>query len=74
MLSDKNFITVYTAYGEPEAHIIKGKLETEGIPVILKYESAGPVIGIIIDGLGQVKVQVPEDMVDIAKKILEVRE
>ena len=74
MISDKKFITVYTAYGEPEAHIIKGKLETEGIPVILKYESAGPVIGIIVDGLGQIQVQVREDMVDIARKILEVQE
>ena len=74
MLNDKKFITVYKAYGEPEAHIIKGKLESEGIPVILKYESAGPVIGIIVDGLGQVQVQVPEDMVEVAREILEVRE
>lgn len=74
MINDKKFITVYTAYGEPEAHIIKGKLESEGIPVILKYESAGPVIGIIVDGLGQVQVQVPEDMVTAAKEMLEVRD
>lgn len=74
MIDEIKFITVYTAYGEPEAHIIKGKLETEGMPVMLKYESAGPVIGIIVDGLGQIQVQVPENMVDIARKSLETRE
>jgi hypothetical protein len=74
MVEEKKFITVYTANGEPEAHIIKGKLETEGIPVILKYESAGPVIGITMDGLGQIQVQVPEDMADIARKSVEISE
>jgi hypothetical protein len=74
MGKDTKFITVYTAYGEPDAHIIKGKLETEGIPVILKYESAGLVFGIITDGLGQIQIQVPEDMVDVAKKSIETTE
>jgi hypothetical protein len=73
-MKDIKFVTVYTANGEPEAHIIKGKLETEGIPVILKYESAGPVIGITVDGLGQIQVQVPEDMVEIARKSVEISE
>lgn len=70
MFEDKKFITVYTASGEPEAHIIKGRLETEGIPVLLRYESAGRVIGITIDGLGEIQVQVPENMAGKAGKIL----
>jgi hypothetical protein len=55
-----------------EAQIIKGRLESEGIPVLLSYESAGLVYGITIDGLGEVKVMVPRDLVEEAKEILGV--
>jgi hypothetical protein len=53
-----------------EAQIIKGRLESEGIPVLLSYESAGLVYGLTIDGLGEVKVMVPEALAEEAKEIL----
>jgi hypothetical protein len=53
-----------------EAQIIKGRLESEGIPVLLSYESAGLIYGITIDGLGEVKVMVPEHLEEEAKAIL----
>lgn len=53
----------------PEAEIIKGRLEFEGIPAILKYESAGMVIGVTVDGLGQIEIQVP---LSAEKKALEI--
>ncbi|MBM3118597.1 MAG: DUF2007 domain-containing protein [Chloroflexi bacterium] len=63
-------MTVYVAYGQPEAEIIKGRLESEGIPAILRYESAGLVYGLTINGLGQVEVQVPSSLAQQAKEIL----
>jgi len=45
-----------------EAQVIKGRLESEGIPVLLSYESAGLVYGITIDGLGEVKIMVPQHL------------
>jgi hypothetical protein len=42
------------------AEVIKSKLEAAGIPALLSYESAGVVIGILADGLGEVRVQVPQ--------------
>ena len=45
--------------GQPEAEIIRGRLQVEGIPVFLKYESLGMVYGLTVNGLGQVEVQVP---------------
>ncbi len=53
-----------------EAQIIKGRLESEGIPALLSYESAGLVYGLTINGLGEVKVMVPEHLVEEAKEIL----
>ncbi len=51
--------TIYVAQGLLEAHVIQAKLEQAGIRALLRYESAGPVIGITVDGLGKVHVQVP---------------
>lgn len=63
-------ITVYVANGQPEAQIIRGRLESEGIPAMLRYESAGLVYGLTIDGLGQVEVQVPSFLARHAKDVL----
>ena len=69
----EKLVEVYRAQGEPEAQIIKGLLESEGIPVLLKYESAGIVYGLTVDGMGQVKVMVWERMADDARKLIEER-
>jgi hypothetical protein len=57
-----------------EAQVIKGRLESEGIPVLLSYESAGLVYGITVDGLGEVKVMVPKHLAEEAKEILGIAE
>jgi hypothetical protein len=63
-------ITVYIANGQPEAEIVRGRLENEGIPAMLRYESAGVVYGLTINGLGQVEVQVPSSLAQHARDIL----
>jgi hypothetical protein len=62
--------TVYIAAGQPEAEIVKGRLENEGIPAVLRYESLGTIYGITVDGLGQVEIQVPASFVEEARQIL----
>ncbi len=62
--------TVYTACGQLEAQVIKTKLESAGIPVLLDYESAGVVFGITVDGLGEVRVMVPSDLAQDATELL----
>lgn len=59
---------VYTASGQLEAHVIKGKLESEGITALLQYESQ--ILGITVDGLGQVRIMVPEDLAERAREII----
>ena len=64
-------ISVYVAQGLMKAQVIKAKLETAGIPVLLDYESIGPIIGITVDGLGEVCILVPEGYVDEARMVIE---
>ena len=69
MSADEQLVTVYIAT-QMEAQIIKGRLESEGIPVLLNYESAGLVYGITVDGLGEVKVMITKRLAEEAREIL----
>lgn len=71
MSEEAQLVTVCVAR-QLEAHVIKGRLESEGIPVLLSYESAGLVYGITVDGIGEVRVMVPESLEKEARAILEV--
>jgi hypothetical protein len=62
---------VHVAQGLLKAHVVKTRLETAGIPVLLDYESVGPIIGITVDGLGEVRVLVPDGCADEARTLIE---
>jgi hypothetical protein len=62
--------TVYRAAGMLQAEIIKGRLESAGIPAMLDYESLGRVMGITVDGLGEVRVLVPNERASDARQLL----
>ena len=62
--------TVYRTAGLMQAEIIKGRLESAGIPAMLDYESLGRVMGITVDGLGEVRILVPDERADEAKELL----
>jgi len=64
---------VYIAQGEIEANVIKSHLESEGIPVMLQYESAGRVFGLTVDGLGEIRILVTQEFVEEAKDIIKPR-
>ena len=68
---EENWVIIFYAQGQIEALIIKGKLESNGIPVILKQEAIGKIYGLTLNGLGEVKVLVPESHKEEAIKILE---
>jgi len=69
-MSDLKLVTVYRSMGMLGAQVVKTKLEAAGIPTMLKYESAGLVFGLTVDGLGMVEVQVPEDSADFAAALV----
>lgn len=54
---DEELVVVYTTYGALRAEIIKGKLESAGIPAIIRAESQN-VIPMTVDGIGKAEVLV----------------
>jgi hypothetical protein len=63
-------VCVHVAQGQMQAHVFKARLESEGIPVLLKYESLGVVYGFTLDGLGEVCLMVPAAWAEEALRLL----
>jgi len=71
MNESESWEIVCTASGMVYANILKGRLESEGIPVRLLYEAAGEIYGLTIDGLGKVDILVPVAFLEEARRSLE---
>lgn len=63
-------VAVYRAKGEAEAQVIKGLLESCGIPCLLESNAAPSVHVFTVDGMGLVKVMVDESRVEEANKVI----
>ncbi|MHB9097192.1 MAG: putative signal transducing protein [Syntrophales bacterium] len=61
---------IATASGMMQANIIRGRLESQGIATQLRYEAAGSIYAITIDGLGEVRILVPSSDRERAKELL----
>jgi hypothetical protein len=70
MAKEPELVCVRTCQGLDLAQIYRSKLEAMDIPVLLKYESAGLVYGITVDGLGRVRVMVPQPYAEEAEALL----
>lgn len=62
---------VYRAIGEAEAQIIKGLLESFGIPSLLKSKAAPSVHAFVMDGMGEVKVMVWQSDSEKARELIQ---
>jgi hypothetical protein len=71
--TQSGLVTVYVAQGVLRAMVVRGALETAGIPVILTYESIGPVLGLTVDGIGRVEVRVPLEWEAEARDLLDAQ-
>lgn len=67
---EPRLVKVRTEMGQLRAQVIKTRLESEGIPVLLRYDSASIVFGFTVDGLGEVEILVPEPLAERARAIL----
>ena len=67
----KKMVEVYRATSDAEARIIKGLLESYGISCFLKSNAAPSVHMFAVDGMGEVKVMVWEEVVAKARRLIE---
>lgn len=70
MTDEPELVEVWSCQGWDLAQIYKSKLEAAEIPVLLKYESAGLVFGLTVDGLGEVRILVPAEYAAEAEEVL----
>ena len=73
-MTKDRMVEVYRASGEVEAQVIKGLLESYGIPSLLQSRAAPSVHMFAVDGMGEVKVMVWESMVAQAKGLIEAED
>ena len=70
MTEKTEMVEVYKAASEMEAQVIKGLLESYGIPSLLKSHAAPSVHMFTIDGMGEVKIMVMPSMAERAKELI----
>ncbi len=66
----EKLVKIYRAAGEAEALVIKGLLESDGIPCFLSSNAAPSVHVLTVDGMGEVRVMVLESMAERAKELI----
>lgn len=67
---------IATVSGIFVAQVLKSKLESADIPVMMSYESAGIVFGITTGGsaLSRVQILVPNEYADLARQLVTVQD
>ena len=67
---DQGPVVVWEALHQMEAEVVKGRLEAEGIPAIIRSEAVGLIYGFTSGGLAQADVLVPAALADQAIALL----
>lgn len=63
-------VVVWEALNMMEAEVVKGRLESEGIPAIIRGDAAGTIFGLSVGDLAKAEVLVPEPLAERALSIL----
>ncbi len=64
-------VVVYRAMGLLRAEVIRGRLESAGIPAMLKYESASSAFPVVGGAMGEVQVLVTKSREQEALELLD---
>jgi hypothetical protein len=68
--SSQEPVVVWEAANLMEAQVVKGRLESEGIPAFIRSEAAGVIYGITAGNLARADVLVPGPLAENAVEIL----
>ena len=68
---DQEPVVVWVAANQMEAQIVKGRLESEGIPAIIRGEALGAIYGLTTGALAESAVLVPAALAEKAEALLQ---
>ena len=68
--SENEPVVVWQAANTMEAHVVKGRLESEGIPAYVRSEALSAIYGLTAGGLARADVMVPGLLAEQALAIL----
>jgi hypothetical protein len=68
---DNEPVVVWVAANLMEAQVVKGRLESEGIPALVRGEALGAIYGLTTGGLAAADVLVPAALAEKARQILD---
>jgi hypothetical protein len=68
---DQEPVVVWVAANQMEAQIVKGRLESEGIPALIRGEALGAIYGLTTGSLAQSAVLVPAALAEKAEALLQ---
>lgn len=68
--SENEPVVVWQAANSLEAHVVKGRLESEGIPAYVRSEALSAIYGLTAGGLARADVLVPALLAEQALEIL----
>lgn len=67
---DSEPVVIWRAMNQMEAEIVKGRLESAGIPAIIRGEALGAIYGLTSGSLAESAVLVPAPLAEKAEAIL----
>ena len=62
---------IFRTWNDSEAELVRGLLESYGIPCQVISHITRSVVPLTVDGLGEIRVSVPEEAAQEARDILE---
>jgi putative signal transducing protein len=62
---------IFQTWSDTEAALVRGILESHGIPCSINSEIPHSVVPLTVDGLGEIRLSVPLEAVDEARQILQ---
>lgn len=70
MPPEREFVTVYRAWGEAELQVVKGLLESSGIECRLVPQGPRSIYPVTVDGLAEVWIMVPRERAEEAQALI----
>ncbi|HEU5179683.1 MAG TPA: DUF2007 domain-containing protein [Candidatus Polarisedimenticolia bacterium] len=65
---------IFRSWSDSEAELVRGLLESYGIPCQVISHITHSVVPLTVDGLGEIRLSVPDEAADEAREILEAHQ